>query len=299
MAAALAARLGARARRREREGQDQRRNGIHRPGRRDRRHRGRRCWRPADRVPAGVGLATPARRRLRRSRSARGGRERDPAGAIRRGGCAGRVPLQSRRHHSARRLPRHLGRPICGRGRRVLRRAALRPPALRLADRPPAARASLAGRHRARSISASASAGIFVSRFLPGIRAVVPPFAGLVGLGAAAHLRADGHRLRHLVRRHHAARRGHRRRVGPDQSALISGVNRTLGIAAVVLHRRRRCLVSAGGDGDGGGSGCGTPRRMHSIPRLRRFSPAPTSPRGRPARPPRCWSWSWPMPIRC
>jgi len=25
-------------------------------------------------------------------------------------------------------------------------------------------------------------AGIFVSRFLPGIRAVVPPFAGLVGL---------------------------------------------------------------------------------------------------------------------
>ena len=27
-------------------------------------------------------------------------------------------------------------------------------------------------------------AGIFVSRFLPGIRAVVPPFAGLVGLGA-------------------------------------------------------------------------------------------------------------------
>ena len=28
------------------------------------------------------------------------------------------------------------------------------------------------------------TAGIFVSRFLPGIRAVVPPFAGLVGLGA-------------------------------------------------------------------------------------------------------------------
>ncbi|HET8833770.1 MAG TPA: VTT domain-containing protein, partial [Gemmatimonadales bacterium] len=26
--------------------------------------------------------------------------------------------------------------------------------------------------------------GIFISRFLPGIRAVVPPFAGLVGLGA-------------------------------------------------------------------------------------------------------------------
>ena len=28
------------------------------------------------------------------------------------------------------------------------------------------------------------TAGIFISRFLPGIRAVVPPFAGLVGLGA-------------------------------------------------------------------------------------------------------------------
>ena len=92
--------------------------------------------------------------------------------------------------------------------------------------------------------------GIFISRFLPGIRAVVPPFAGLVGLGAlrtlvpmgiasgiwygsiitlAAVLGAEWQRI----------------------TALISGVNRTLGIAAgiavaaavvwyVVRARRRR-----------------------------------------------------------
>jgi membrane protein DedA with SNARE-associated domain/uncharacterized tellurite resistance protein B-like protein len=75
--------------------------------------------------------------------------------------------------------------------------------------------------------------GIFISRFLPGIRAVVPPFAGLVGLGAlrtlvpmgiasgiwygsiitlAAVLGAEWQRI----------------------TALIAGVNRTLGIAALV-----------------------------------------------------------------
>jgi len=76
--------------------------------------------------------------------------------------------------------------------------------------------------------------GIFISRFLPGIRAVVPPFAGLVGLGAlrtlvpmgiasgiwygtiitlAAVLGAEWQRI----------------------TALIAGVNRTLGIAALVV----------------------------------------------------------------
>ena len=34
--------------------------------------------------------------------------------------------------------------------------------------------------------------GIFISRFLPGIRAVVPPFAGLVGLGAIRTLAPMG-----------------------------------------------------------------------------------------------------------
>lgn len=91
--------------------------------------------------------------------------------------------------------------------------------------------------------------GIFISRFLPGIRAVVPPFAGLVGLGAVrtfvpmalasaiwyggitllgAYIGAEWERI----------------------TALIGGVNRTLGIATLVvaagagawylLRRRRR-----------------------------------------------------------
>jgi membrane protein DedA with SNARE-associated domain/uncharacterized tellurite resistance protein B-like protein len=76
--------------------------------------------------------------------------------------------------------------------------------------------------------------GIFISRFLPGIRAVVPPFAGLVGLGAVrtfvpmgiasaiwygaitilgAVLGAEWQRI----------------------TGLIAGVNRTLGIAALVV----------------------------------------------------------------
>ncbi len=91
--------------------------------------------------------------------------------------------------------------------------------------------------------------GIFISRFLPGIRAVVPPFAGLVGLGTVrtfvpmalasaiwyggitilgAFIGAEWERI----------------------TALMGGVNRTLGIAALVgaagagawylLRRRRR-----------------------------------------------------------
>ena len=55
-------------------------------------------------------------------------------------------------------------------------------------------------------------AGIFFSRFLPGFRAVVPPFAGLVRLSPLADIRADGAGLCHLVRRHHHPR--HRDRLG-------------------------------------------------------------------------------------
>lgn len=95
------------------------------------------------------------------------------------------------------------------------------------------------------------TAGIFVSRFLPGIRAVVPPFAGLVGLGAArtfipiaiaSAIWYGGITVLGAV-------------IGAEWSrimALIAGVNRTLGIAAgivaaalviwwlLVARRRRR-----------------------------------------------------------
>ncbi|HUR93422.1 MAG TPA: TerB family tellurite resistance protein [Gemmatimonadales bacterium] len=76
--------------------------------------------------------------------------------------------------------------------------------------------------------------GIFVSRFLPGIRAVVPPFAGLVGLGAvrtfvpmglASAIWYGGITMLGAV-------------IGSEWariSAFIAGVNRTLGIAALIL----------------------------------------------------------------
>jgi len=95
------------------------------------------------------------------------------------------------------------------------------------------------------------TAGIFVSRFLPGIRAVVPPFAGLVGLdawrtlvpmGIASAIWYGGITLLGAF-------------IGAEWSriiALIAGVNRTLGLAAaavitaviawrlLVARRRRR-----------------------------------------------------------
>jgi membrane protein DedA with SNARE-associated domain/uncharacterized tellurite resistance protein B-like protein len=74
--------------------------------------------------------------------------------------------------------------------------------------------------------------GIFLSRFLPGIRAVVPPFAGLVGLGAlrtfvpmgiASAIWYGGITLLGAF-------------IGAEWTritALIAGVNRTLGILAL------------------------------------------------------------------
>ena len=76
--------------------------------------------------------------------------------------------------------------------------------------------------------------GIFISRFLPGIRAVVPPFAGLVGLGAlrtfapmgiASAIWYGGLTILGAV-------------IGAEWeriTGLIAGVNRTLGIATLVL----------------------------------------------------------------
>lgn len=77
-------------------------------------------------------------------------------------------------------------------------------------------------------------AGIFISRFLPGIRAVVPPFAGLIGLsairtlvpmGIASAIWYGGITILGSV-------------IGTEWeriNRILSGVNRTLGIAAIVL----------------------------------------------------------------
>jgi membrane protein DedA with SNARE-associated domain/uncharacterized tellurite resistance protein B-like protein len=92
-------------------------------------------------------------------------------------------------------------------------------------------------------------AGIFISRFLPGIRAVVPPFAGLVGLsplrtlvpmGVASAIWYGGITILGTV-------------IGTEWeriNRIILGVNRTLGIAALLViglavygylrHRRLR-----------------------------------------------------------
>ncbi|HEU5305626.1 MAG TPA: TerB family tellurite resistance protein [Gemmatimonadales bacterium] len=90
-------------------------------------------------------------------------------------------------------------------------------------------------------------AGIFISRFLPGIRAVVPPFAGLVGLSAvrtlapmavASAIWYGGITILGTV-------------IGTEWeriSRILAGVNRTLGIIAALLiaagviwyFRRRR-----------------------------------------------------------
>jgi membrane protein DedA with SNARE-associated domain/uncharacterized tellurite resistance protein B-like protein len=78
------------------------------------------------------------------------------------------------------------------------------------------------------------TAGIFVSRFLPGIRAVVPPFAGLVGLGAVRTFVPMG--LASAIWYGGITLLG--AFIGAEWGrimALISRVNRTLGIAAGVL----------------------------------------------------------------
>jgi membrane protein DedA with SNARE-associated domain/uncharacterized tellurite resistance protein B-like protein len=76
--------------------------------------------------------------------------------------------------------------------------------------------------------------GIFISRFLPGLRAVVPPFAGLVGLGTlrtllpmgiASAIWYGGITVLGAV-------------IGAEWSrisAVLAGINKTLGIVAVVL----------------------------------------------------------------
>ena len=76
--------------------------------------------------------------------------------------------------------------------------------------------------------------GIFISRFLPGIRAVVPPFAGLIGLGAVRTLAPMG--LASAIWYGGLTMVG--ALIGSEWgriSALIASVNRTLFIATLVL----------------------------------------------------------------
>lgn len=76
--------------------------------------------------------------------------------------------------------------------------------------------------------------GIFISRFLPGIRAVVPPFAGLIGLGAARTLVPMGIASAlwygGITTLGAVIGAGWERIVG-----ILAGVNRTLAVAAAIL----------------------------------------------------------------
>ena len=77
-------------------------------------------------------------------------------------------------------------------------------------------------------------AGIFLSRFLPGIRAVVPPFAGLVGLSAARTLVPMG--IASAIWYGGITILG--TVIGTEWeriSRIITGINRTLGIVALVV----------------------------------------------------------------
>jgi membrane protein DedA with SNARE-associated domain len=78
------------------------------------------------------------------------------------------------------------------------------------------------------------AAGIFVSRFLPGLRAAVPPFAGVAGLSAARALApaAAASALWYAF----LAFAGYQAAENWDAvKALVGETNRALGIAAVVL----------------------------------------------------------------
>ncbi len=76
--------------------------------------------------------------------------------------------------------------------------------------------------------------GIFVSRFLPGIRALVPPFAGIVGLGAVRTFVPMG--LASAIWYGSLTILG--AVIGAEWgriTSVMAGINRTLGIAALVV----------------------------------------------------------------
>jgi membrane protein DedA with SNARE-associated domain len=78
------------------------------------------------------------------------------------------------------------------------------------------------------------TAGIFLSRFLPGLRAAVPPFAGVAGLSAARALVPAA--VASAIWYAFLAFAGYQVADNWDAvKALVAGTNRALGIAALVL----------------------------------------------------------------
>ena len=102
---------------------------------------------------------------------------------------------------------------------------------------------------------AGATAGIFVSRFLPGLRAAVPPFAGVVGLPPLRGARAR-RRSRPLIWYAFLAAAGYQLAANWEGvKALVASTNRVLGIVAIVVtaaaavwlwRRSRRAARSSG-----------------------------------------------------
>ena len=141
--------------------------------------------------------------------------------------------------------------------------------------------------------------GIFISRFLPGIRAVVPPFAGLVGLGAMRTFVPMGLAsaiwyggitiLGALIGAEWGAHHGAHRQRQPDAGHRDPGRGRGAAATWYLLAPPPAR----------GASACGTPPVTRWIPPRPRFWPAPTSPKARHGRPRRSSCSSWRTPIRC
>ena len=174
------------------------------------------CWRPADRVPAGLGLAAAARRRLRSPRAARGGGERGAAGAART--PPWRWARSSPIAASPRRSPSSWspGSPTCS----APPASTSRRDATAAGSSPRQPGAGCWRRDRSRSSSASTCASASSASSSAGSSPASAPWCrpsrAWCGLGAMRTLVPMGARLRHLVRRHHAGRRGDRRRMEPD-----------------------------------------------------------------------------------
>ena len=134
---------------------------------------------------------------LPRAGGALGAREHLPARARRRRGRARRVPRAARRGLGARSSAALLARQHrllgggCTSTRRPQRGRGFFEPGWGRKLLPPEAHARAPG-----GLRAQGTAGIFVSRFLPGLRAAVTPFAGVVGLDAGARARPRGDRVR-------------------------------------------------------------------------------------------------------
>ena len=201
---------------------------------------------------------------------------------------ARRLPLPPRRHHAARRLPRHLGRQPARRGRRLLRGAALRPPAVRLAHRAPAARARARSPSSSASTCASASSASSSAASSP----ASAPWCRRSRAWSASAPCGPSCRWASPRRSGTAASPSSARSSAPSGAgsrALIAGVNRTLGIVDAGRGRGAAAIVvSVRARRRGGGSALARhARRARSrgavVPGRHRASP-----KGRPGRPRRC-----------